>query len=213
MSKEAVTEQIVRTIRFPKYLMDALKVVCKDGILCSSVNHAVVLAVYRLLLDEPWHTPCNNSYLELTNKVKNISETIGVQRKGALAEKALAKKQETQDIQNKLLKRAGDAPRNETPWVKDQVFLDAWKDYPKVGRERSSRRKSWNVWRKMPLVDRMQIASAIKLEKSTNSGWAGGYVPGFHRWLQDEKWRDVMDVAKDERPRPVLVEESSHELF
>jgi hypothetical protein len=45
---------VARTVRFPPQLWADLKATC-DGVRLCNINHSVVLAVYRLLIDQPWH--------------------------------------------------------------------------------------------------------------------------------------------------------------
>jgi hypothetical protein len=204
---------VIRTFRIPRVLYKELESVA-DGIQVSSLNHAVVLAIYRLLMDEPWHRPCNSNYLELVVMLRKLTYKGGVERGKALearkAELAAARRERA-----RLLKSADEPLAGEAPWKEDPVFIKAWKDFPPVGRRRSSSRQVWRIWRTMSVPDRMLIDRAIQLEKIENADWASGYVPGMHRWLKSERWRDLdSDFPGTTNPtRPTVAEEGGHDVF
>jgi hypothetical protein len=199
------SDLVTRTFRIPRTIYEMLVEVC-DGIKVSSVNHAVVLAIYRLLIDEPWHKPCNSSYEELVSILKRLTSVGGVQRG--------ERKVEMRKIRALLMTKADEPVLGETPWREDPVFLQAWKSFPSQGRRRSSSRQAWRVWRLMSVPERMLIDRAIQIEQLENSDWAAGYCPGFHRWLQAERWRDLSsEFPEGTHTRPTKATEGTHDVF
>ena len=200
-------EKVSRTFRVPVGLYQAMEKVAKTT--HSSVNSIVVLAIWRVLEDEPWNSPCKYTYIELLDKIRALTY-VGEVQKG---EEKAYRQAEVRIRRNEMMDRVDDVPKGVTPWKDDPVFQSAWKAYPEVGRRRSSQKVSWKVWRKLPLTDRLVVEHAIQVEMSENKDWAGGYCKGFHRWLAEGRWKDIVEDMSIAEEREQKVEVSSHEVF
>ena len=80
-----------------------------------------------------------------------------------------------------------------------------WSDFPKMGRERSSKLKVEDALRKIPSKDRPtadELAAAVakwrRSESWTKEG--GSFVPGAHRWITDRQWENIPDPASTTKP-------------
>jgi hypothetical protein len=78
-------------------------------------------------------------------------------------------------------------------------MIQFWNIVPKMGRERSSRKKVFIEWKKQKLEPIAFAVIAVlgewkKCETWTKDG--GQYVRAIHDWLKDEQWREVPERAK-----------------
>ena len=70
------------------------------------------------------------------------------------------------------------------------LFEKAWAVFPESGKRRSSRRISALAWARASLVvGEAALLAAVRryvAEDPDLDGYAG--APGFHRWLNDDRW-------------------------
>ena len=73
------------------------------------------------------------------------------------------------------------------------TLLNLWNNSPAKARNRSSKKKVSEAWKKIKTSDRpcsQQLVEAIKAWSLTED-WQNGYAPGLHLWIKDEKWQDL----------------------
>ena len=76
------------------------------------------------------------------------------------------------------------------------LLLEIWNLAPSKSRTRSSKKKVFDAWRRVPKSSRptpLDLITAIKAwascEDWTKDG--GQFAPGLHLWIKDQKWEDL----------------------
>jgi hypothetical protein len=72
------------------------------------------------------------------------------------------------------------------------AFMELWHAFPRVAKDRSSKKKSFAAWKKIPAGKRTVLVKALDAWKRSQE-WvkeSGKYIPGAHRWIGEGKWED-----------------------
>jgi hypothetical protein len=77
-------------------------------------------------------------------------------------------------------------------------FTEFWNQYPKIGRQRSSRLKLLKPWTKWGCEKILpEILGALEVYGESRS-WQEGFVPGAHTWIANRKWTEAPAGNDDE---------------
>jgi hypothetical protein len=87
------------------------------------------------------------------------------------------------------------------------LLLEIWNLAPSKSRTRSSKKKVFDAWKRIPKQSRptpLDLITAIKAwsacEDWTKEG--GQYAPGLHLWIKDQKWEDLPEGPTTSTPKP-----------
>ncbi|MBK1835031.1 hypothetical protein [Roseibacillus ishigakijimensis] len=86
--------------------------------------------------------------------------------------------------------------RNSCPMPSDacpppaDVVAELWPLFPKVSRERSSKRELGEEWKRIKAADRpsLDMLKAALAAWCQTEKWRGGYAEGAHRWVKRRQW-------------------------
>jgi hypothetical protein len=77
-------------------------------------------------------------------------------------------------------------------------LTEFWDQYPKIGRQRSSRLKLLKPWTKWGCEKLLpEILGALEVYAESRS-WQEGFVPGAHTWIANRKWTEAPAGNDDE---------------
>ena len=90
------------------------------------------------------------------------------------------------------------------------LLLEIWNLAPSKSRTRSSKKKVFDAWKRIPKNQRpspIDLITAIKAWSSCED-WTkddGQFAPGLHLWIKDQKWEDLPEPPKqNQQPQRCL---------
>lgn len=87
-----------------------------------------------------------------------------------------------------------------------------WSIFPKIGRERSSKLKTSDQWKKTKTKPSEETVLHSVKKWELCDGWKSGFIPGVHVWLKDRKWEDDPEPAKSTLEKQTLFDESYEKI-